>query len=149
MPLFYYLYLGQFFLPPFLQSCLRGQPLHPQEQICKDSVQPYYEFPWWITQITFPPEGVERLLRTSLKWYKWAAGGALPRTEADLKTSALSPADIKQIIIHLEQARQLLLDRIERAEAEEAEITDQIATWEDIVYRSAALDVATHRVNRM
>jgi len=31
---YYYSHPGQFSLPPFLQSCLHGEPLHPQEQIC-------------------------------------------------------------------------------------------------------------------
>lgn len=73
----------------------------------------------------------------------------MPRREDDIRTSELSPADIKKLIGNLEQARQLLLDRIAHAEAEEADITDQIPIWEDLVYRSAALDVEQHRVNRM
>jgi len=146
---YYYSHPGQFSLPPFLQSCLRGEPLHPQERICRDSVRLAYDFPWWITQITYPPEGIDRLLKTSLNWYKWVAGGALPRREADIETSKLSPADVQQIVAQLEEARELLLDRIAHSEAEEAQITKQIATWEDLVHKSAALDVVQHRINRM
>lgn len=49
----------------------------------------------------------------------------------------------------MEKARELLVARIEHAEAEERSVTDQIAEWEDIVYRSAALDVAKHRADHM
>ena len=49
---YYYSHPGQFSLPPFLQSCLRSEPLHPQERICRDSVRLAYDFPWWITHIT-------------------------------------------------------------------------------------------------
>jgi len=60
------------------------------------------DFPWWITQITYPPEGVDCLLKTSLNWFKWVAGGAFPRREANIEMSKLSPADIQQIIAQLE-----------------------------------------------
>jgi len=73
----------------------------------------------------------------------------LPRREADIETSKLSPADIQQIIAQLEEAWELLLDQIAHSEAEEAQITKQIATWEDLVYKSAALDVVQHCINCM
>jgi len=63
--------------------------------------------------------------------------------------SKLSPADVQQIVAQLEEARELLLDRIAHSEAEEAQITKQIATWEDLVHKSAALDVVQHHINRM
>jgi hypothetical protein len=99
--------------------------------------------------MTSPPEGVDRLLRKSLAWYKWVADGSLPMRQGDLETSKLSPADIQQTISQLEEARDLILDRIAHAEVEEAQITKQIATWEELVYQSAALNVLQHRVNRM
>lgn len=98
---------------------------------------------------TYPPEGVGHLFQTSINWHKWVASGALPIKEPHLETSTLSPADIQNIIAQLEEARQCLIDRIEHSEAEEAWTTDQIVAWEDIVYKSAAIDVAQHRVKRM
>ena len=140
---------GQFYIPPFLQSCVCGQPLHPRQQICEDSIQVNYEFPWWITEITYPPEGVHQVLNMSAKWFKWVAKGALPRRGGDLETCKLSPANTEKVVAQLEEARQLLLSRIAHAEAKEAEITKQIATWENLVYKSATLDVVQHRVNHM
>lgn len=61
----------------------------------------------------------------------------------------LSQADIQQVVSQLEEARELLLQRIAHAEAEEADVTEQIATWENMVYKSATLDLAQHRINRM
>jgi hypothetical protein len=69
--------------------------------------------------------------------------------EGDVETSTLSPTNIKQIVGQLEGAQQLLLDRIAHTEAEEAEIMDQIATWEDLVYKSATLVVVQHCINHM
>lgn len=143
------LYPGQYTIPPFLQSCLRGQPLHPEEQIFGDPVRAHYEFPWWITQITYPEKGVMELLKTSYKWHEWTASGALPRLEENILTSTLSPADIQKMIGIMEKARELLLARIEQAEADEGFVTDQIAEWEELVYSSATLDVAKHRADRM
>ena len=140
---------GQFQLPPFLISCIRGEPLHPQEEICSDAVRPSYAFPWWISPTTFPPEGVDDILQTSLNWYRWISKGGLPTTEPHLETSKLSPVDIELITAQLEEARQRLLDRIAHCEAEEAWTTEEIASWEDLVYKSATLDVAQHRVNHM
>ena len=136
-------------MPPFLKSCLRGHPLHPLEEIHGDSVRPLYEFPCWTTSTIYPPEGVEHLLQTSLNWHKWVTSGALLMKQPHLETSTLSPADIEQIVAQLEEARQLLLDRIAHAEAEEARITEEIASWEDIVYKSAALDIAQYRTKRI
>ena len=73
----------------------------------------------------------------------------MPRREANIETSKLSPADVQQVIAQLEEAQELLLDRIAHSKAEEAQITKQIATWEDLVYKSAALDVVQHRINHM
>lgn len=112
-------------------------------------MQPNYEFAWWMTQFPFPPDGVDQLLSKSIDWYKWVARGSLPRTEGDLPTSMLKPTDIDQVVAQLEEARDLLLDRIAHAEAEEADITEQIATWEDLVFKSASLDVLQQRINLM
>ena len=73
----------------------------------------------------------------------------MPRREANIEMSKLSPADVQQIVAQLEEARELLLDRIAHSEAKEAQITKQIATWEDLVHKSAALDVVQHRINHM
>ena len=56
--------------------------------------------------------------------------------------SKLSPEDVNHIKAQLEQARQLLVDRIAHAEAEVDWVTEQIREWEDIVYISAQLDNA-------
>ena len=61
----------------------------------------------------------------------------------------LSQADIQQVVSQLEEARELLLQRIAHAEAEEADVTEQIATWENIVYKSATLNLAQHCINHM
>ena len=63
--------------------------------------------------------------------------------------SKLSPADIQKIIAQLEEAQELLLDQIAHSKAEEAQITKQIATWEDLVYKSTTLDVVQHHINHM
>ena len=123
-------------MPPFLKSCLQGKPLHPQEEIIEDAVRPLYEFPWWITRMDYPLQGVEHLFHKSFQWHKWMGQGGLPIIQPDIETSKLSPADIQQI-----KARQRLLDRIAHAEAEEAWIDEQIAGWEDIVFNLAALDL--------
>jgi len=73
----------------------------------------------------------------------------LPRREANIEMSKLSPADVQQIIAQLEEAQELLLDRIAHSEAEEAQITKQIATWEDLVHKSTALDVVQHHINHV
>ena len=39
--------------------------------------------------------------------------------------------------------------KVLHSEAKEAQITKQIATWEDLVHKSDALDVVQHRINRM
>ena len=129
-------------MPAFLRCCLRGEPLHPDEEIHADAVRPSYDCPWWNTRITFPPEGVFHVLSKSVKWYKWVAGGALPRKEPDVDTSKLSPEDVTCIKAQLEQAWQLLVDRIAHAEAKVDWVTEQIREWEDIVYISAQLDTA-------
>ena len=129
-------------MPAFLRCCLRGELLHPDEEIHGDAVRPSYDLPWWNTKITFPPGGVFHVLSKSVKWYKWVAGGALPRKEPDVDTSKLSPEDVNRIKAQLEQARQLLVDRIAHAEAEVDWVTEQIREWEDIVYISAQLDNA-------
>ena len=49
---------------------------------------------------------------------------------------------VNRIKAQLEQAWQLLVDRIARAEAEVDWVTEQIWEWEDIVYISAQLDTA-------
>ena len=82
------------------------------------------------------------MLSKSVKWYKWVAGGALPRKEPNVDMSKLSPEDVNHIKAQLEQARQLLVDRIACAEAEVDWVTEQIREWEDIVYISAQLDNA-------
>ena len=79
----------------------------------------------------------------------WGHQWCLPMKQPHLETSTLSPADIEQIVAQLEEAWQLLLDRIAHAEAEEAWITEEIASWEDIVYKSAALDIAQYRTKRI
>ena len=126
----------------YLRFCLWGQPLHPQEEIHGDAVQPSYEFPWWITKITYPPEGVYHLLSKSVKWYKWVAGGHWPNMQPDVDTSKLLPSDVNHIKAQLEQAWQLLMDQIACAEAEVDWVTEQIWEWEDIIYISATLDNA-------
>ena len=136
-------------MPPFLKSCLQGKPLHPQEEIIEDAIWPLYEFPWWITRMDYPPEGVKHLFRKSFQWHKWMAQGGLPIIQPDIETSKLSLADIQQIKAQLEDARQHLLDRIARAEAEEAWVDEQIAGWEDIVFNSAALDFGRLREKRL
>ena len=128
-------------MPPFLKSCLQGKPLHPQEEIIEDAVQPSYEFPWWITQMDYPLQGVEHLICKSFQWHKWMAQGGLPIMQPDIKMSQLSPADIQYIKAQLEEAQQHLLDHIACAEAEEAWVTEQIAGWEDIVLNLTALDL--------
>jgi len=57
----------------------------------------------------------------------------LPRREADIEMSKLSLANVQQIIAQLEEAQKLLLDQIAHSKAKEAQITKQIATWEDLV----------------
>jgi hypothetical protein len=136
-------------MPPFLKSCLQGKPLHPQEEIIEDAVRPSYEFPWWITRMDYPRQGVEHLFRKSFQWHKWMAQGGLPIIQPDIETSKLSPADIQQIKAQLEEAQQRLLDRIARAEAEEAWVDEQIAGWEDIVFNSAALDLGRLHEKRL
>ena len=49
---------------------------------------------------------------------------------------------MNHIKAQLEQARQLLVDRIAHAEAKVDWVTEQIREWEDIVYISAQLDNA-------
>ena len=71
------------------------------------------------------------------------------RREADIETSKLSPADVQQIVAQLEEAWELLLDWIAHSKAKEAQITKQIATWEDLVHKSSALDVVQHHINHM
>ena len=128
-------------MPPFLKSCFQGKPLHPQEDIIEDAVWPSYKFAWWITQMDYPPQGVKHLFHKSFQWHKWMAQGGLPIMQPDIETSKLSPANIQHIKAQLEEAQQHLLDRIARAEAKEAWVTEQIAGWEDIVFNSAALDL--------
>ena len=82
------------------------------------------------------------MLSKSVKGYKWVAGGALPRKEPDVDMSKLSPEDVNHVKAQLEQAQQLLVDQIARAEAEVDWVTEQIWEWEDIVYISAQLDNA-------
>ena len=128
-------------MPPFLKSCLQGKPLHPQEEIIEDVIWPLYEFPWWITRMDYPLQGVEHLFHKSFQWHKWMAQGGLLIIQPDIKMSKLSPADIQQIKAQLEEAQQCLLDHIAHAEAEEAWANEQIAGWEEIVFNSAALDL--------
>ena len=61
--------------------------------------------------------------------------------QPDIETSKLSPANIQHIKAQLEEAWQCLLDHMDCAEAEEAWVTKQIAGGEDIVFKSAALDL--------
>jgi hypothetical protein len=114
-----------------------------------DELRPAYELAWWITRITYPPEGIQHLLLKSYNWYKWMAKGGLPVKQPDTETSKLSPAEIQHIKTQLEEARQRLLERIERAEAEEVWVTDQIEAWEEIVYNSAAIDLMRLHNRRM
>ena len=97
----------------------------------------------------YPRQGVEHLFRKSFQWHKWMAQGGLPIIQPDIEMSKLSPADIQQIKAQLEEARQRLLDRIARAEAEEAWVDEQIAGWEDIVFNSAALDLGRLHEKRL
>ena len=66
----------------------------------------------------------------------------MPQKEPDVDMSKLSPEDMNHIKAQLEQAWQLLVDRIACAKAEVDWVMEQIQEWQDIVYISAQLDNA-------
>jgi hypothetical protein len=109
-----------------------------------DRIRPAYEFAWWNTRITYPPGGVDQLLKRSYNWFRWMAKGGLPLKYPDTETSTLTPAEVQHIKTQLENARDRLLERIKRAEAEEEWVTNQISGWEEIVQQSALTDLMRH-----
>ncbi|EDR04859.1 uncharacterized protein LACBIDRAFT_330022 [Laccaria bicolor S238N-H82] len=141
-------YGHKFIVPPFLKSCLQGNPLHPQEAFMDDCIRPAYEFAWWNTRITFPPGGIDQLLKRSYNWFRWMAKGGLPIKYPDTETSTLTPAEVQHIKTQLENARDRLLERIKRAEAEEEWVTNEISVWEEIVQQSALIDLMRYHKNR-
>ncbi|EDR00456.1 uncharacterized protein LACBIDRAFT_334115 [Laccaria bicolor S238N-H82] len=121
----------------FLRSCIQCDPLHPDVAIRRDSVWPSYEFPWWTTPKSYPKEGIYYMLSKSAKW---AEDGALPLVRTNLQTSSLSPKDGSWLKAQLEQAQELIVERIEHAKAEVDFMMQQIRDWEDIVFLSSKLD---------
>ncbi|EDR01412.1 uncharacterized protein LACBIDRAFT_333274 [Laccaria bicolor S238N-H82] len=113
-----------------------------------DRIRPAYEFAWWNTRITFPPGGVDQLLKRSYNWFRWMAKGGLPIKYPDTDTSTLTPAEVQHIKTQLENARDRLLERIKRAEAEEEWVTNEISVWEEIVQQSALIDLMRYHKNR-